>query len=51
MDRAFRMKTVHNVVSDIYRLVSTKNVPEGVDLDSAIEAFGENVKDLIYRYS
>ena len=43
------MKNVYNLVPDIYKLVSTKNVPEGVDLEAAIESFGENVKDLMRK--
>jgi hypothetical protein len=42
-------KSVYNLVDDIYKLVSTKEVPEGVDLDSAIETFGENVKNLMRK--
>ncbi len=41
------MKTVNTLVSDIYKLVSTKDVPEDVDIDSCIEQFGEKVKDLM----
>lgn len=43
------MKNVYNLVDDIYKLVSTKEVPEGVDLETAIESFGENVKDLMRK--
>ena len=43
------MKNVYNLVPDIYNLVSTKEVPEGVDLESAIESFGENVKELMRK--
>ena len=41
------MKNVYNLVDDIYKVVSTKEVEEGVDIDAAIEQFGENVKDLM----
>ena len=41
------MKTTHTLISDIYKLVSTKDVPEDVDIDSCIEQFGEKVKDLM----
>ena len=41
------MKNTYNLVSDIYSLVSTKEVAEGVDIESCIEQFGENVKDLM----
>lgn len=40
---------MYNLVDDIYKLVSTKELPEGVDLDSAIETFGENVKSLMRK--
>ena len=35
------------LVEDIYKLVSTKGVADGVDLEAAIEKFGENVKELM----
>jgi len=41
--------SIYNLVDDIYKLVSTKEVPEGVDLESAIETFGENVKQLMRK--
>jgi hypothetical protein len=41
------MKNVYTLVDDIYKLVSTKEVEEGVDIDAAIEQFGENVKNLM----
>ena len=41
------MKSVYTLVSDIYKLMETKEVAEGVDLESAIDLFGENVKDLM----
>lgn len=41
------MKNVYTLVSDIYKLMETKEVAEGVDLESAIDLFGENVKDLM----
>ena len=43
------MKTVNTVVADIYKLMSTKDVPEGVDAEAAIEAFGENIKSLMRK--
>lgn len=43
------MKTVDTLVRDIYNLVSTKEVPEGVDLDKCIEDFGEGVKRLMHN--
>ncbi len=41
------MKTVNTLVSDIYKLVSTKDGSEDGDIDSCIEQFGEKVKDLM----
>ena len=41
------MKNVYTLVDDIYKLVSTKEAEEGVDIDAAIEQFGENVKNLM----
>jgi hypothetical protein len=43
------MKTVNTLVTDIYKLMSTKDVPEGVDADQAIEDFGEAVKSLMRK--
>lgn len=43
------MKTVDTLVRDIYKLMSTKDVPEGVDADQAIEDFGEAVKSLMRK--
>lgn len=40
------MKTTDTLVRDIYDLVSSKEIPDGVDLDAAIESFGENIKRL-----
>jgi len=41
------MKNVYNLVSDIYKLMETKEVAEGVDFDACVEKFGENVKELM----
>ena len=41
------MKNIYSLVDDIYKVVSTKEVEEGVDIDAAIEQFGENVKNLM----
>ena len=41
------MKSIYTLVSDIYELMETKEVAEGVDLESAIDLFGENVKELV----
>jgi len=42
-------KSVYNLVPDIYDLVKTKQTPDGVDLEAAIDAFGENVKELMRK--
>jgi hypothetical protein len=41
------MKNIYTLVKDIYDLVETKEVPEGVDIEECIEAFGEGVKRLM----
>lgn len=41
------MKNIHTLISDIYKLVETKDVPEGVDIEHCIEEFGEGVKNLM----
>jgi hypothetical protein len=41
------MKNIYTLVEDIYDLVETKQVPEGVDIEKCIEAFGEGVKRLM----
>ena len=41
------MKTVDTLVSDIYELVSTKDVSKSVDIDECIDQFGERMKDLM----
>ena len=41
------MKNIHTLISDIYKLVETKDVPEGVDIEHCIEEFGEGVKSLM----
>jgi hypothetical protein len=38
---------IYNLVDDIYKLVSTKEVPDDVDLYEEIERFGENCKRLM----
>ena len=43
------MKSVYTLVDDIYKLMETKEVAEGVDLEAAIDLFGENVKDLMRK--
>jgi hypothetical protein len=43
------MKSIYTLVNDIYRLVETKEVAEGVDLDKCIDDFGENMKALMRK--
>ena len=38
---------IYNLVDDIYKVVSDKEIPEGVDLYEEIERFGENCKRLM----
>ena len=40
-------KTVNSLVSDIYKLVKTKNVDKSIDTEAEIEKFGEAMKDLM----
>tara|TARA_R110000823_G_scaffold188284_1_gene320340 strand:+ start:620 stop:1483 length:864 start_codon:yes stop_codon:yes gene_type:complete len=41
------MKNVYNVVSDIYKLMETKDADESVDVEAEIERFGEAMKTLM----
>ena len=43
------MKTTETLVKDIYDLMSTKQIPDGVDGDKAIEDFVEAVKTLMKK--
>jgi len=43
------MKNIYTLVDDIYELVSTKEVAEGVDLEQCIDDFGENMKELMRK--
>ena len=36
-----------NLVSDIYRMIDTKDIPEGVPVEQVINDFGENVKQIL----
>lgn len=42
-------KTTDTLVRDIYDLMASKEIPEGVDAEAAIEAFGENIKTLMRK--
>ena len=35
------------LVSDIYRMIDTKDIPEGVPVEQVINDFGENVKQIL----
>jgi hypothetical protein len=35
------------LVDDIYQMIDTKEIPDGVDVEEAIETFGENVKSIL----
>jgi len=41
------MKSTYKLVSDIYKLVESKEVAEGVDIEACIDQFGEAVKVLM----
>jgi hypothetical protein len=41
------MKQVDTLVSDIYKLMETKEIPDGVDLDAACEAFGRDMANVL----
>ena len=41
------MNEIYSLVKDIYKVVSTKEVPEDVDLYEEIDRFGENCKKLM----
>ena len=43
------MNKLYSLVDDIYKVVSTKEVPEDVDLYDEIEHFGENCKRLMTK--
>lgn len=43
------MKTIYTLIDDIYKVVSTKEVDDGVDIEACIDQFGENVKDLMRK--
>ena len=43
------MKSIYTLVDDIYELVTTKEVAEGVDLEKCIDDFGENMKSLMRK--
>jgi hypothetical protein len=38
---------IYNLVDDIYKVVSSKEVPEGIDLEAEVERFGEGCKRLM----
>tara|TARA_R110002167_G_scaffold18168_1_gene68512 strand:+ start:495 stop:1379 length:885 start_codon:yes stop_codon:yes gene_type:complete len=39
--------STETLVSDIYHMIDTKEIPEGVDVEEAIETFGENCKQMM----
>jgi hypothetical protein len=43
------MNKIYSLVDDIYKVVVSKEVPEGVDLYDEIENFGENCKQLMTK--
>jgi hypothetical protein len=40
------MKTIDTLVKDIYTLMKTKEIPEGVDLEAECESFGKAMGEL-----
>ena len=43
------MKQIETLIQDIYDLLENRNTPEGVDVDSEIDKFGEAMKDLMKK--
>lgn len=41
------MKTVDTLIGDIYRLLETKKIPEGVDIDEQCAIFGREMADVL----
>ena len=41
------MKSTDTVVSDIYHMIDTKEIPEGVDVEQIVESFGEKCKEMM----
>ena len=39
--------STETLVKDIYHMIDTKEIPDGVDVEQAIETFGENVKNIL----
>ena len=39
--------STETLVKDIYQMIDTKEIPDGVDVEEAIETFGENVKSIL----
>ena len=39
--------SIHTLIDDIYKVVASKDVPEGVDLEAEVDRFGENCKRLM----
>ena len=35
------MKSTDTVVSDIYHMIDTKEIPKGVDVEQIVKSFGE----------
>lgn len=43
------MKSIYNLVDDIYKLMETKEADSSVDVNAEIEKFGESVKELMTK--
>ena len=44
------MKSIDTVVEDIYNLVETNDIPEGVDVDKVLDDLANNIKDGVSFY-
>ena len=42
-------KSIQTLVDDIYTLMTSRDVPEGIDVDAEIDRFGEAMKDLMKK--
>ena len=41
------MSNTDTLIQDIYHMIDTKEISDGVDVEEVIEKFGENVKDIL----
>lgn len=43
------MKSIHTLVDDIYKLMETKQVSDGVDIEEVVDHFAESMKQLMLK--